>query len=106
VKVYLSPLAKYKLKKLLIYLEEEWGQSSKLKFLKKLEQKFKQTSRNPYSNLQSEDFDEIFWCVVTTQNSFYYRILDEDEEIEIITIVDNRQDPDRIIREIREYFRT
>jgi len=31
MKVFLSPLAEYKLTKLLIYLEEEWGKPSKEK---------------------------------------------------------------------------
>ncbi|MCG2589217.1 type II toxin-antitoxin system RelE/ParE family toxin [Rhodohalobacter sulfatireducens] len=104
MKVFLSPLAEYKLTKLLLYLEEEWGKPSKEKFLQKLEQKSSQISSHPRSNPQTEEFDDIYWCVVTTQSSFYYRIL--NKEIEIITITDNRQNPDKIIKEIRSYFKT
>lgn len=78
----------------------------KVEISEKLEQKSKQTSSNPYSNLQSEGFDGIFWCVVTSRNSFYYRILDEVEEIEIITIFENRQDPNHLMKEMRDYFKT
>jgi plasmid stabilization system protein ParE len=102
VKVYLSPLAEYKLTKLLEYLEEEWGKSSKDNFLEKLNEKKSQISSQPRSTPLTEDFDDIHWCVVTSQNSFYYRILKQD--IEIITITDNRQNPEKIIKEIRRYF--
>lgn len=104
MKVFLSPLAEYKLAKLLIYLEEEWGKSSRDKFLKKLEDKTVQISNHPESNPRVEDFNEVYWCVVTSQSSFYYRIL--NEEIEIISITDNRQNPEKIIREIRHQFKS
>lgn len=103
MKVFLSPLAEYKLTKLL-YLEEEWGKPSKEKFLQKLEQKSSQISRNPQSNPQTEEFDDVYWCVVTPQSSYYNQVL--NKEIEIITITDNRQNPDKIIKEIKSYFKT
>lgn len=104
MKVYLSPLADFKLKKLLIYLEVEWGKSSKTNYLNKLQKKFDQISHHPKSNPLAEEFDEIRWCVVTPQSSFYYRIL--KQEIEVITITDNRQNPEKIIEEIRTHFKT
>ncbi len=104
MKVYLSALADYKLKKLLTYLEEEWGKSSKTNYLNKLQKKFDQISHHPESNPLAEEFDEIHWCVVTPQSSFYYRIL--KQEIEVLTITDNRQDPGKIIKEFRTHFRT
>ena len=103
MKVFLSPLAEYKLIKLLIYLEEEWGKTSNDTFLKKLEEKVNQISRQPKSTPLAEDFNEVHWCVVTPQSSFYYRIL--KQEIEVITITDNRQNPDKVIKEIRDNFK-
>ena len=102
MKVFLSPLAEYKLTRLLAYLEEEWGTPSKDKFLEKLKEKLAQISSHPRSNPLAEDFDDIFWCVITSQSSFYYRII--KQEIEVITITDNRQNPDKIIKEIRSHF--
>lgn len=102
MKVYLSPLAEYKLIKLTEYLEEEWGASSKIKFLDKLTQKFEQISLLPESSPLTEEFDSVYWSVVTHQCSLYYRI--QDNEIEIITITDNRQDPEKIIKEIKTAF--
>lgn len=102
MKVYLSPLAEYKLIRLTEYIEEEWGVTSKNKFLDKLKQKFNQISIQPESSPLTEAFDSVYWSVVTRQCSLYYRI--EDNEIEIITITDNRQDPDEIIKEIKAVF--
>jgi len=106
VKVFLSPLAEFKLAKLLLYLEEEWGNRSKEKFLQKLKNKFLQISSQPESNPKTEHFDNVRWCVITPQSSFYYRILEKQKEIEIITIIDNRQNPESILKEIRNYFST
>lgn len=104
MKVYLSPLAEFKLIKLTEYIEEEWGASSKIKFLNKLTQKFDQISLQPESTPLTEEFDSVYWSVVTHQCSLYYRI--RDNEIEIITITDNRQDPEMIINEIKAIFDT
>ncbi|CAM4352271.1 Type II toxin-antitoxin system RelE/ParE family toxin [Gillisia limnaea] len=38
---------------------------------------------------------------VSKQTTFYYRVLDQSEEIEIITIFDTRQSPDRLNKDIR-----
>lgn len=102
--VYLSKLAEYKLTKLIIYIEEEWGEAAKKKLVQKLKRKLKQVSAHPESNPKTEGYDDVFWCVVTPQTSFYYRILESENEIEVITITDNRQNPENIIKEIRSYF--
>ncbi len=78
------------------------GETSKEKFLKGLEVKVTQISSQPKSAPLVDDFDNLHWCVITSQCSFYYRVL--KNEIEVITITDNRQDPDKIIKEIRLYF--
>lgn len=89
MKVFLSPLAEYKLTKLLVFLEDEWGKASKVRFLNELEEKINQISRQPKSAPLAEGFDEIHWSVITSHSSIYYRIL--KQEVEVITITDNRQ---------------
>lgn len=56
----------------------------------------------PQSSLKSNLYGGIFQCVVTRQTSFFYRVL--DNEIEILTITDNRQNPDDVLKEIKETF--
>ena len=102
MKVYLSPLAEYKLVKLTEYLKKEWGIASKNKFLEKLKQKFNQISLQPESSPLTEDFDFVYWSVVTEQCSLYYRI--QENEVEIITITDNRQNPEKVRSEIKSIF--
>jgi hypothetical protein len=41
----------------------------------------------------------LYKCVVTKQSSFYYRI--RNNEIEIITLFDNRQNQSKIFEEIK-----
>ncbi len=96
--VYLSPLAEKKLNDLLNYLVEEWSVKSKTQFLKKLKQKTDQISTQPKSCIESEFFPGIFKLVIEKHTSLFYRI--KNDEIEIITIIDNRQNPDSVHREI------
>lgn len=102
MKVILSPLAKLKINLLLQYLEEEWDVQSKKKFLSKLESSVQSISLFPESNPKSEKYDGLYKKVVTNQTSLYYRIL--DDEIQIITVIDNRQNPDKIFKEINKFF--
>lgn len=61
-----------------------------------------QLKLNPKSFPASKIKKGIRRCVVTRQTSVYYRI--QNESIEIITVIDNRQDPKKIAKEVEEYF--
>jgi plasmid stabilization system protein ParE len=102
MKVFLSPLAEKKVMLLLEYIELEWSKGSKKVFLSKLKGKFDQISKHPYSCIKSNVFPSLFKCTVTKQTSFYYRIM--SDEIEIITLIDNRQDPKKTHEEITKFF--
>ena len=90
MKVFLSPLAEEKLTLLLDFLVAEWSQKVRNEFLKKFKKAIQQISEHPFSCPQSKQLN-VFKCVVTKQCSFYYRI--QQDEIEIITVIDNRQGP-------------
>jgi hypothetical protein len=83
-------------------LEAAWSLKSRNNFLLKVKQAFNQISEQPKSCIESKEFKGLFKCVVSKQTSFYYRII--KDEIEIITLIDNRQDPKEIEREIKKYF--
>ncbi len=100
--VFLSPLAKFKLNKLLHYIEVNWGVNAKEKFLNKLENSVDQLSKFPQSYPASRIKKGIRKSVITPQISLFYRI--HKKAIEIITVIDNRQDPKRTANEIEEYF--
>ncbi len=100
MKVFLSELAELKLLKLSEYLLENWNLKTRDKFIEKLTEKIKQISIQPNSCPKSSEFDNLYKCVVTKQTTFYYRIKAELKEIEIITIFDTRQRPDKIKKDI------
>jgi plasmid stabilization system protein ParE len=101
MEVYLSELAESKLLKLSEYLLEEWNKKTRDKFIQKLTEKIDQISLQPDSCPQSSEFNGLYKCVVTKQTTFYYRINTELNEIEIITIFDTRQNPDKLHKDIK-----
>ncbi|HET8886687.1 MAG TPA: type II toxin-antitoxin system RelE/ParE family toxin [Salinimicrobium sp.] len=100
MKVYLSELAENKLLQLSQYLLDEWSLKTKDKFIQKLTDKINQISSQPDSCPKSKKLNGLYKCVVTKQTTFYYRILHQSNEIEIITIFDTRQNPDKLIKDI------
>lgn len=75
---------------------ENWNLKVRNNFFKKLTNKIDQISEQPESCSQSTEFDGLFKCVVTKQTTFYYRINFDKNEIEIITVFDTRQNPDKL----------
>jgi plasmid stabilization system protein ParE len=102
MKVFLSPVAEVKIQLLLDYLEREWSLQVRKNFLLKLSKKLKQISKQPYSCIKSKEFPNLYKCIVTRQTSFFYRI--NINEIEVITLIDNRHDPAIIDNEIKKHF--
>ncbi len=100
MKVFLSELAESKLLTLSEYILENWGLYARDSFIKKLGQKINQISSQPDSCPVSSEFNGLYKCVVTKQTTFYYRVLLNDNEIEIITIFDSRQHPDKLNKDI------
>lgn len=100
--VFLSPLASFKLERLFNYIEGEWGTRSKDKFKMKFVQSIERISTHPGSCKRVEAFPDLRRCVITKQTSFFYRVI--EDEIEIVTVVDNRQNPEKIWKEIEEQF--
>jgi len=100
MKVFLSELAESKLLKLSVYLLENWNLKTRDKFIEKLTEKIKQISLQPKSCPESSEFKGLYKCVVTKQTTFYYRISTELNEIEIITVFDTRQSPNKLKKDI------
>lgn len=100
MKVFLSELAESKLLKLSEYLLENWSLRTRDKFIEKFTERINQISAQPESCPKSDGFDELYSCVVTKQTTFYYRVLTAVKEIEIITIFDTRQHPDKLKKDI------
>lgn len=100
--VFLSKVAEFKLNGILAYLRNEWSESERITFLEQFRDRVENIRNFPMSCQKSESMPEIYRCVVTNQTSFYYRIYSDN--IEIITIVDNRQDPDQTLIELNSFL--
>lgn len=100
MKVFLSRLAESKLLKLSEYLLESWGLKTRDEFILKLNEKIEQIANYPNSCPESSEVENLYQCVVTKQTTFYYRILADQQEIEVITVFDTRQNPDRLKKEV------
>ena len=96
MKVFLSELAESKLLKLDEYLLEKWNKKTRDKFIQKLSEKIEQISIQPESCPKSSNLKNLYKCVVTKQTTFYYRVFTSKKEIEIITIFDTRQHPEKL----------
>ena len=101
MKVFLSEVAEIKLLRLSEYLIENWDLKARDNFFQKLTDKINQISYQPDSCPKSYEYDRLYKCVVTKQTTFYYRILYQSDEIEIITIFDTRQNPDKLDKDIK-----
>ncbi|MDR6968603.1 plasmid stabilization system protein ParE [Flavobacterium arsenatis] len=100
MRIFLSELAENKLLDLTDYLLRKWNLKVKNDFIDKFSNKINQISLYPESCIQSNDFDGLYKCVVTKQTTFYYRVDFIKKEIEIITIFDTRQTPDKLSQDL------
>ena len=101
MKVFLSELAENKLLRLNEFLLEKWNLKVRNDFIKKLTSKIEQISKQPESCPQSSEYKGLYKCVVTKQTTFFYRINFDKNEIEVITVFDTRQNPDKLEKDIK-----
>lgn len=100
MKVYLSKQAESKLLNLTAYLLQKWGLKVKKDFVQKLTKRINQIALHPESCPLSAEFKGLYKGMISKQTTFYYRVDFDLKEIEIITIFDTRQNPDKLSQEI------
>lgn len=89
-----SSYANNDLSKLLEYLENRWNKKVSSKFILKLDFCINLIHKNP---IQFPVFNKEFQirkCVVTKQNTLYYR--ETNSRIEILRLYDSRQNPETL----------
>lgn len=96
--IVLTKTAEQKLNKLFNYLEKNWSQKVKLRFIYKLEQSLNIIRQNPKAFPISEIKKGLHKCIVTRQTTIYFTF--DEENIYFLTVFDNRQDPDKLQDEI------
>jgi len=95
----LYSFANLKSRSIFLFLETEWSLSVKNEFIKTLDHTIQIIQNNPESFPKTAALKGVHKCVVTRQNTLYYRF--NESSIEIITIFDSRQDPDKLKKEIK-----
>jgi len=96
-KIILSKRAAKRLEKLLDYLELEWSIKVKNDFIKKLDKSLNQIQKFPESCQQTTFVKGLHKLIVTKQTSLFYRF--DSKTITIVTLFDNRMNPDRLKKE-------
>lgn len=97
-KVSISKTAERKLDQLFLYLIETWSVKVKTDFIKKLDKSIEIIKEFPESFPESKVQKGLRKCIITSHTSLYYRF--NSRVIIIVTIFDNRQDPDRLDKEL------
>ncbi|MCB0566638.1 MAG: type II toxin-antitoxin system RelE/ParE family toxin [Lewinellaceae bacterium] len=91
MKVFLSQTAYDQAQDIVDYLEENWHERVRNNFLDKLERSMEIISTMPFAFPPSEKFPGLRKCVITPQTTAYYRVDETNDEVEIITFLDNRR---------------
>ncbi|RRO13427.1 type II toxin-antitoxin system RelE/ParE family toxin [Flavobacteriaceae bacterium 14752] len=97
-KVVISKTAEKKLDNLFEYLTEEWSIKVKKDFIIKLDSSIELIMSQPEIFPKSKKGKGIRKCVITKQTTLYYRY--NSNQINIVTIFDNRQNPNKLDKEI------
>ena len=97
--VKLSKTAEIKLEKLFQYLLDDWSIKVKSDFIIKLDRSIELIKSNPEVFTESQKYKGLYKCIVTKQTSLYYRF--DSKMIYIVTICDNRQNPNRLKQELK-----
>lgn len=77
------------------YLENNWGQQEANNFIVKLKARISLISKHPDLFQKTELFKNVRRSVLTKQNTIYYR-LENDHHIEILSVFDTRQAPEKL----------
>ena len=78
------------------YLENAWSEREISNFAKKLEANLQLISKQPAAFPYYDKNKNVRRCVLSLQTTIYYRELPFDNVIVIITLFDNRQNPDNL----------
>jgi len=92
MKVFLSQTAGEKAEQIIDYLEKRWSEKVRDNFLEKLERSMEIIEQMPYSFPASQNFPGLRKCVISPQTIAIYRINEHVKEIEIIALIDTRED--------------
>ncbi|HET8885938.1 MAG TPA: type II toxin-antitoxin system RelE/ParE family toxin [Salinimicrobium sp.] len=97
-KIVVSKIAERKLEILFGYLMENWSAKVKSDFIRKLDKNILLIKSQPEIFPKSEKNPDLRKCVVTKQTTLFFKF--DEHKINILTIFDNRQNPDKLKSEL------
>ena len=97
-KIVISKTAERKLDKLFEFLITEWSVKVKTEFIKKLDSSIEIIKNQPEIFPESKKGKSLRKCVLTKQTTLFYRY--NSKRINIVTIFDTRQNPNKLDKEI------
>jgi plasmid stabilization system protein ParE len=95
-KLIWSDEALINLKNIIDYLESRWTKREIKRFSQLLDKQLKLIEENPYLFAESDKSHGLRKSVLSRQTTIYYRIINYD--IRIISLFDNRQNPQNLIQ--------
>jgi len=93
-KLIWSDEALVSLKNIIAYLEDHWTKREIKKFARLLDKQLNLIEQNPFTFPKSDTSEEYRKSVLSKRTTIYYKIM--EYEVRIISIFDNRQNPDKI----------
>jgi plasmid stabilization system protein ParE len=97
-KAKLSNKASAKLENIITYLETEWSEKVRAEFIQKLDNALDHLCQFPASHPKSESIKGLHRFVISKQITIFYKF--NRTTVYIVTLFDNRQNPDSIKSEI------
>lgn len=94
MKVNWTPSAKKSFEQILDWLYNNWTNKEIENFLDQTDSTIEQIKNNPYLYRASEQNEQVRRGLVNRFISLYYRVRSKEEEIDLLTFWDNRQNPD------------
>jgi len=83
------------------YLEIVWTEREISNFAQMLEENLQLIANNPSLFPYYDVEINVRRCVISPQTTIYYREVEKENKVVIITIFDNRQNPDNLTRIIK-----
>ncbi len=95
-KIVLSERAIKDLNKTIVFLLKRWTEKEASSFLVKLDEIKNEISKNPLLFPYHDEVNQIHKVVLTKHNIIFYKIDDTNKIIQIITIFNVYQDPEKL----------
>ena len=100
MRAYFTPIAQERLDSIVDYLDQTWGRRIREEFLFELNHCVALICEKPELFPLLDGFSDVRKCVLSFYHTLFYRV--KDDQIQILTVWDNRMNPDTLNRIISQ----